>query len=66
MTMAKGTTAGLTLHSNFARHWAASRRENPIAHAERTMAHVEMATALGQAHYDGVQEHLLAKEERWL
>ena len=59
--MADKPTLGLTLHSHFARQYAAQRRENPIAHAERTMAHVEMAMAIQQAHAAALEEHMASR-----
>ncbi len=62
--MADKPIAGLTLHSNFARHWSASSRMNPVAHAERAMAHMEVAAALQQAHIGGLEEHMARRNTR--
>lgn len=61
--MADKPMAGLTLHSNFARHWSASSRD-PVVHAERTMAHMEVAAALQQAHMGGLEAHLARRNMR--
>jgi hypothetical protein len=63
--VAEKPTLGLTVHSNLARSWAASGRALVLGHAERTMAHIEMASAIQNAHWEGVQEHLAARNERY-
>lgn len=63
--MADKPALGLTVHSNLARSWAASGRSLVLGHAERTMEHIQMATAIQNAHWEGVQEHLAAKNERY-
>lgn len=60
--MAKnGETLGLTLHSNFARHYAAAKRENPIGHAEETGAKLDHALALQDSHWAMLGAHMLGR-----
>ena len=51
--------AGLTVHSNLARSYAA--RDAHIGHAERTALHIQMAAALQAEHWAGVEEHLATR-----
>lgn len=56
MAERQGPKAGLTVHSNLARSYSA--RASLIGHAERTAAHIQAATAMQQAHWGQVENHL--------
>lgn len=51
-------TVGLNIHSNFARRYAAIRRENPLGHAEETGAKLDHALGLQAAHWGAIGERL--------
>jgi hypothetical protein len=59
------SAVGFTLHSNFARHYAAARRENPLGHGERTLDHIAFAQAVQQDAFDAARGQMLERDARW-
>lgn len=50
------THAGLTVHSNFAKRYAANSQA--IGHAERSLEHVQTAATLQAMNWTAVESHL--------
>lgn len=53
------TTSGLVVHSNFARKYAAARRENPIGHAQESGAKLDHALSMQADHWAMLGAHML-------
>jgi len=51
-------SAGLTLHSNFARKWAAARRTDPLGHAAATGDKLDHALNIQDSHWGMLGAHM--------
>lgn len=54
----EATSTGLTLHSNFARKWAAVRREDPLGHAATTGVKLDHALSVQASNWGNIGAHL--------